>query len=180
MKLLNKSVHFYINTRTLTRCVIHFTSKFLHCYQWSVWGFFECADAFALLRLYLRYVLCKGQAGVSVSEALSTLSPNIPFLAYKLKQKHAEIEELLAPEDHPYAVRPSTQQHNGRALFWPLSQESIHPSVSESVSCFWEPPLLLQRARIRPSIMTHLPRKLLPLSRSPCLAPSLYDPWQWC
>lgn len=41
---------------------------------------------------------------VSVSEALSSLSPNIPFLAYKLKQKHAEIEEALAPEDHPYAA----------------------------------------------------------------------------
>lgn len=58
-----------------------------------------------------------GQASVSMSEALSSSIPNIPFLAYKLKQKHAEIEEPLAPEDHPYAARASTQRDNGRVLF---------------------------------------------------------------
>ncbi|GAA6091549.1 uncharacterized [Tachysurus ichikawai] len=66
---------------------------------------------------------------VFVSEALSSLNPNFPFLAYKLKQKHTEIEEPFAPEDHPYADKASTQRDNGRALIRLFSQIYIHPSL---------------------------------------------------
>lgn len=89
--------------------------------------FFVHTDAFAHLGLYLRCVLRMGQASVFVSEALSSLSPNIPLLVYKLKRKRAEIEEPLASEDHPYAAQASTQQDNRRALFWPLAQKYTHP-----------------------------------------------------
>lgn len=80
-------------------------------------SFFLHTDAFAHLGLYLRCILRMGQASVFVPEALSSSSPNIPFLVYKLKRKHAEIEEPLASEDHPYAAQASTQQDNRRAMF---------------------------------------------------------------